>query len=117
MKRLSKVMKARQNESGGGGSGEVKTESEVKLAVSIHVDEKTRRRYSCNEATGQTQWLSDDGEEDGTIIEEQGERKARNTKRPLFRQCMSDDDEVYYENMETGEAVWKIPDNGDLVES
>ena len=59
----------------------------------------------------------DDDEEDGTIIEEQGESEQRNTKRPLFRQFMSDEDEVYYENMETGEAVWKMPDNGDLVES
>jgi hypothetical protein len=70
MKRLSKVMKARQNESGGGGSGEVKTESVVEIAVSVHVDEETGSRYSYNEATGQTQWLSDDDEEDGTAIEE-----------------------------------------------
>ena len=72
MKRLSKVMKARQNESGGGGgdgdsmggeSGEIKTKSGVEADVSMHVDEKTGRRYSCNEATGQTKWLSDDDEE------------------------------------------------------
>ena len=34
-------------------------------------DAKTGRRYNCNEATGQTQWLSDDDEEDGaSVIEE-----------------------------------------------
>jgi len=41
---------------------------DVEVAVSMHVDEKTGRRYSCNEATGQTQWLSDDDEVDEATI-------------------------------------------------
>ena len=77
MKRLSKVMKARHNEFiGGGGSsmeGEVQTVLDVEAAVSIHVDEKSGRRYSCNAATGHAQWFSDDDEEDKATIEEQGE--------------------------------------------
>jgi len=77
MKRLSKVMKARQNESGGGGGDggddsmggedeEMKTELKVETAVPIHV----------NATAGQTQWLSDEDQEDGTILvlEEQGEK-------------------------------------------
>jgi hypothetical protein len=36
----------------------------------MHVEEETGRRYSYNAVTGQTQWLSDDDEEDGTAIEE-----------------------------------------------
>ena len=69
-------MKARQNESGGGGGDggddsmggedeEMKTELKVETAVPIHV----------NATAGQTQWLSDEDQEDGTILvlEEQGE--------------------------------------------
>ena len=61
-----------QRGGGGGGlvGGEVKTVSDVENVVSMHVEEETGRRYSYNEATGQTQWLSDDDEEDGTAIEE-----------------------------------------------
>jgi hypothetical protein len=29
---------------------------------------------------------------------------------------MSDEHEVYYENVETGEVFWKMPDDGDLEE-
>ena len=36
--------------------------------------------------------------------------------RPSFRQLMSDEHEVYYENVETGEVFWKMPDDGDLEE-
>ena len=36
--------------------------SYVEVAVSMHVDEETGRCYSYNEATGQTQWLSDEDE-------------------------------------------------------
>ena len=79
MKRLSKVMKARQNESGGGtGSGnsmdgEVKTVLDEEAVVSIHVDAKTGRR--CNEATGHSQWLSDDDDVNEATQEEAGEIK------------------------------------------
>jgi len=76
IKRLSKVMKARQNESGGGDGGgdsmggedgeiHVKTKMDVEVDVSIHVDEAIGRRYSYNETTGQTQWLFGDDEENG----------------------------------------------------
>jgi hypothetical protein len=77
MKRLSNVMKARQHESGGGSGGSksigVKTIVKVEAAVSIHVDEVSGRRYSYNEATGHTQWPSDDDKGDEATIEEQGE--------------------------------------------
>ena len=125
IKRLSKVMKARHNESiGEGGSsmeGEVQqTVLDVEAAVSIHVDEKSGRRYSCNAATGQTQWLSndngEDGTEDGTTIEEQGERKQESTKRQSFRKIVDDDNAVFFQNVETGETVWKVPETGDLME-
>ena len=108
-------MKARQNESSGSGSGEVKTESEVEISVSMHVDEETGRRYSYNEAAGQTQWLSNADEEDEATIEEQGESKQHNRKRLSFRKLVSDKDEVYYKNVETGEDVWVLPENGDVV--
>ena len=68
IKRLSKVMKARQVESAAAGGGgnlmdkEMTTNSEVETAVTIHVDEETGRRYSYDAATGQTQWLDKDDE-------------------------------------------------------
>jgi hypothetical protein len=69
-KKLSIGARVRRNsyEAGGGGpsvAGEVKTVSDVEAVVSMHVDEETGRRYSYNETTGPTQWLSGDDEEDG----------------------------------------------------
>ena len=115
MKRLSKVMKARQNESVGGGDtsldGELETVLDVKAAASMHVDEKTGRRYSYNEATGHTQWLSDndDGSEEAPQ-ENVGESKQQT--KILFREFVDNDDAVYYEIVETGEVVWDMPVNG-----
>ena len=115
MKRLSKVMKARQNESVGGGDtsldGELETVLDVKAAASMHVDEKTGRRYSYNEATGHTQWLSDndDGSEEAPQ-ENVGESKQQT--KILFRKFVDNDDAVYYEIVETGEVVWDMPVNG-----
>ena len=68
--------------------GEVETVLDVKAAVSIHVDEKSGRRYRHNEATGHTQWLSDDDEEDEedeATIELQVESTQRNEEKTLFR--------------------------------
>ena len=87
IKRLSKVMKARHNET----------------AVTIHVDEVSGRRYSCNEATGHTQWLSGDDDD------------VKHMKT-LFRKFVDDDDDAYYENVETGEVVWDLPEDGELAE-
>jgi hypothetical protein len=111
----------RKSRVGDGGSmgGEVKMDSEV--VVSIHVDEETGDRYSCNEATGQTRWLSDGDEEDETTIDEQGERKQGERKlesgrRQSFRKIVGDDNAVFFQNIETEETVWEVPKNGDLVE-
>jgi hypothetical protein len=119
MKRLSKVMKARQNVLGDGdNSVEVKTVLDIKAAVSIHVDEKTGRRYTYNKATGHTQWLSDD--DDGSEATHENVQVGESTPqtKKLFRTVVDDDDDVpvYYENMETGEVVWNIPDDGKLAE-
>ena len=117
MKRLSKVMKARQHESGGGGGGGVsnlKTVLNVEAAVSMHVDAETGRRYRYDAATGQTQWLSeDDGASEATHEEA---REGEQQTKKLFRKFVDDDDDVYYENMETGEVVWDMPGDGELVE-
>jgi hypothetical protein len=129
MKRLSTVMKARRNDSsgsGGGGNtmddGEAKTVLEVEAAVSMHVDEKSGRRYRYNEATGHTQWLSDDDEEDEEDEEDEAtielhvENTQRNEKKTLFRKFVDGNDDVFYENMETGEVVWKMPEDGELMD-
>jgi len=126
-KKLSVGARVKRNshgQSGGGGGGlvggEVKTVSDVENVVSMHVDEETGRRYSYNKATGQTQWLSNDGgedrTEDGTTIEEPGERKQESTKRQSFRKIVDDDNAVFFQNVETGETVWKVPETGDLME-
>ena len=105
MKRLSKVMKARHNEFiGGSGSsmeGEVQTVLDVEAAVSIHVDEKSGRRYSCNAATGHAQWFSDDDEEDKATIEKQG--KSTNTIRiAAFDFVGAESDEL---DMQVGDEI------------
>ena len=71
-KKLSVGARVKRNAGGGGGSTgeEVKTVSDIEAAVSIHVDEEIGDRYSYEAATGQTQWLSDDDEEDEITIEE-----------------------------------------------
>ena len=120
-KKLSIGARVKRNSyvAGGGDpsmAGEVKTVLDVGAVLSMHVDEKTGRRYSYNEATNQTQWLSNDDEEDEVTIEEQGESKERNRKRPSFRKLVSDENEVYYQNVETGEGVWKMPEDGELLE-
>jgi len=119
-KKLSIGARVRRNSHVGGEGGlmggEVKMVSGEETAVSIHVDEETGRRYSYNAAADQTQWLEEGDKEDGTAIEEQGETKQRNKKRPSFRQLLSDKDEVFYENVETGDVVWVMPKDGDLLE-
>ena len=121
MKRLSKVIKARQNESGGGGGdliggeAEMKTELDTEVVVSMHVDAETGRRYSYNKATGQTQWLSDEVEKDEATIEKQGDSKQRNMKRQSFRKIVGDNNAVFFQNVETGETVWNRPVDSELV--
>ena len=109
----------RKSHAGGGGDlmeGEVKTVTEAEDAVSIHVDEKTGHRYSCNAATGQSHWVSDDEEEeDGATMEEQGERKQKSMRRISFRKIVDDDEDVFFQNVETGETVWNLPKYGDVV--
>ena len=103
---------------GSGGSstgGEAKTVSDVEAAVSYHVDEETGNRYSYDPATGQTQWLSADDEEEESTIEEQGEKKQESSKRQSFRKIVNEDNAVFFQNVETGENVWNMPKNGDLV--
>jgi hypothetical protein len=34
----------------------------------------------------------------------------------LFRQFVDDDEAVYYENVETREVVWNLPEDGDVGE-
>ena len=120
-------MKARQTEPVGDGGnsmdGEVETVLDVEAAVSMHVDEKTGHRYSYNEATGQTQWLSNDNDgseasDDGSEASEATDEEMGETKqtKTLFRKIVDDDDGVYYENTETGELVWTLPEDGDLEE-
>ena len=117
-KKLSIGARVRRNShvgNGGALGGEVKkTNSEVNTAVTIHIDEETGHRYSYDAAADQTQWLE---KEDETTITQEGETKTRNKKRPSFRKLVGDDEnEVYYENMETGEVVWMLPKDGELVE-
>ena len=109
MKRLSKVMKARQKESDGLVDEEVKTATD-----SIHVDAATGRRYNYNEATGETQWLDDEESEAATNEEEEEGDTKQETKIKTFRKFVNDDDDVYYENIETGEVVWDMPEDGEL---
>ena len=98
VKRLSKVVKARQNDLGGssGGEGtslggEVKTVSDAEDDVSMHVDEETGQRYSYVAAT----WLSDDEEVEGDTMDEgQGERKQESARRISFRKIVDDDNAV-----------------------
>ena len=115
MKRLSKVMKARQNESGGAGGdggegGEMKTVSKMGTAYSIHLDARTGRLYRYNAETNETKWLAEDEEQGGAT----GETKNHSTKRKSFRKIVGGEKD-YFVNVETGEAVWYLPEDGEEV--
>ena len=92
--------------------GETKNHS---AADSIHVDERSGRRYSYNKETDQTQWLTDDDQDDDEKGEAtQGETKNHSTKRKSFRKIVGGKDD-YFVNVETGEAVWYVPEDGEEV--
>ena len=119
-KKLSIGARVKQKLHAAGGSGlmggEVKTVSDVEAVVSIYTDEETGHRYSCDEATGQTQWLSDDDEVGGaTVDEEQGE-KNQESRRISFRKIVDDDNAVFFQNVETEETVWQLPMNGVVLD-
>jgi hypothetical protein len=118
MKRLSKIMRSRH------------------VAAASNVDtisDGTGRRYSYNRTTKEKVWLDEEvvdeeeegthsiqidiaDEESGATIEEQGERKQRSSKRKSFRKCVGDnDDDVYYKNVETGDIVLELPEDGDVI--
>jgi hypothetical protein len=125
MKRLSKVMKARQNVSGGaggdgggdgdggggGGGGGDSLVSKMGTAYSIHLDARTGRLYSYNAETNETKWLAEDEEQGGAT---QGETKNHSTKRKSFRKIVGGEKD-YFVNVETGEAVWYLPEDGEEV--
>ena len=47
---------------------------------------------------------------------QQGERKQRSSKRKSFRKCVGDNDgDVYYKNVETGDIVLELPEDGDMI--
>jgi len=65
---------------------------------------------------------NDDGDgEGGTTPGEQSESKQTGKKRKSFRRVVGDNSEEgtqdYFVNMETGESVWYVPDDGDLCEN
>ena len=118
IKRLSKIMRSRD------------------VAATNNVEtfsDGTGRRYSYNRTTKETVWLDEevvdeeeegthsiqidiDDEESGATNEEQGERKQRNSKRESFRKCVGDNiDDVYYKNVETGNIVLELPEDGDMI--
>ena len=88
---------------------------ETKPFETIHTDAKTGRRYSYNKETNQTQWLAGDDEDDDEKGEApQGETKNHSTKRTSFRKIVGGKDD-YFVNVETGEAVWYVPEDGEEV--
>ena len=93
--------------------GEVKTVSEVGTADSIHVDAETGRRYSYNAETNETKWLAEDEDEQGGAT--QGETKNHSTKRKSFRKIDGGEEDDYFVSVETGEAVWYVPEDGEEV--
>ena len=79
--------------------------------MQIHVDAETGCQYSYNAETNKTKWLDEDKEQSGVT---QGETKNHSTKRRSFRKIVSGKDD-YFVNVETGEAVWHMPEDGEEV--
>jgi len=104
-KRLSKVMKARRNSQS--------TSVPVVHPEQIHVDEATGRRYSVDMNTGKSAWLDEEGEGDASSLNKP-ERSAV-TKRQSFKQFTGETG-TYYQNVDTGDTVWKVPKGGEIIE-
>ena len=116
-KKLSIGARVRRNSQGGSMGGEVKTEVKTVsegTAESIHVDAKTGRRYSYNAETNETKWLAE-AEDDEQGEATQGETKNHGTKRKSFRKIVGGEEDDYFVNVETGEAVWYVPEDGEEV--
>ena len=119
-KKLSIGARVRRTSEGAGSmGGEVKMEVKMEgktvsegTAESIHVDAKTGRRYSYNTETNETKWLAEDDEQGGAT---QGETKNHGTKRKSFRKIDGGEEDDYFVNVETGEAVWYVPEDGEEV--
>ena len=83
----------------------------VQVAVDpeeVHVDETTGRRYSVNNTTGESAWLDE---------EDAGEASSANKperKRQSFKKFEGDTG-PYYQNIDTGDSVWKVPEGGEIV--
>ena len=85
---------------------------------SISVDEETGQRYRYNEDTKETEWIDTDDAEEG--VGTSGERKEislppTTAKRKSFRKIVDDEWGTYFEDVETGDKVWEIPRDGELV--
>jgi hypothetical protein len=91
--------------------GEMKTVSKMGTAYSIHLDARTGRLYSYNAETNETKWLAEDEEQGGAT---QGETKNHSTKRESFRKIVGGEKD-YFVNVETGDAVWYLPEDGEEV--
>lgn len=97
-KRLSKVMKARRNSS-----------------QSLHLDLATERKCKEKELTVINDLQNADP---GDVISFTNPMKPKRCvpKRKSFRK-IDDNIEtgIYYQNVETGETVWEVPEDGDIV--
>ena len=88
---------------------------------SFRVVEDVEGDYFENVETGNTVWdLPEDGDlvgmERGTSpVEGRGEEKSTAGRRQSFR-VVEDVEGDYFENVETGNTVWDLPEDGDLVE-
>jgi hypothetical protein len=113
-KKLSIGARVRRTSKGGSSmGGGVKTVSKVGTAESIHVDAETGRRYSYNAETNETKWLDEDEEQGGAST--QGETKNHSKKRKSFKKIVGGEEDDYFVNVETGEAVWYVPEDGEEV--
>ena len=71
------------------------------------MDAESGRRCSYNEETGVTEWLTD--EEEGKVTQK------THRKKKSFRKIETIKDGLYFVNVETGEPVWNVPADGEIV--
>ena len=89
---------------------QVKTVLEVDTADSIHVDEVSGRCYSYNKETNQTQWLTDDNQDD----DEKGEATQGETKNQSAADSIHVDETSgrrYSYNKKTDQTQWLEDDD------
>jgi len=89
---------------------------EVEEFDSVFVDEATGRRYRYNEQSGEAEWVDND-EEISVTSGEMNESKNEGRTRKTFKKVVDEEYGIFFEDVQTGEKVWEVPEDAAIEEN